>query len=359
MVSEAEQRFHPISAPPKSIRLLLSRFHSASGEIFRLLLLRQWPLFSIFAAMKQRNIMQALLAAWTLTIYGCAGKPSSENNNISEQAVTEKQSVMTDTQAVDSLTAPTTRMATDSVSLTDSVAVGGCAAVASVRGLYPAAGTSLLTDSVRAWIGESMATNMQDTRQSLFKPTAAELASGTALAKRYVEAMLEQARGDFAGIEERDNPTSYEYYCNFSPAFESDSLTTYAMGIYVYFGGAHGGALGLEQTFDNNTGIRLTADNVFIPDSIQRLTDLLRRELWEQYFKEDASEGETLRDVLMIDPDSLRLPSSAPAFLADGVAFCYQQYEIACYAAGMPACVIPYSELRPLMRPRVRGLLPE
>ncbi len=302
--------------------------------------------------------MQALLAAGTLTICGCAGKPATENNS-SEQAAAEKQTAVADRPTVDSLAAPVTRMATDSINLTDSVTVGGCKAVASVKGLYPTDRSSRLADSVRVWIGESMATNMQDTRESLFQPTAEELASGTALAKRYVEAMLEQARCDFSGIEEQEVSTSYEYSCSFSPSFESDSLTTYSMGIYVYFGGAHGGVLGLEQTFVNNTGLRLTADNVFIPDSIPRLTGLLRRELWEQYFKEGTSEGATLRDALLIDPDSLRLPSAAPAFLADGVAFCYQQYEIACYAAGMPSCIIPYSEIRPMIRPSVRPLLPK
>ncbi|MDE6438615.1 MAG: RsiV family protein, partial [Muribaculaceae bacterium] len=47
-----------------------------------------------------------------------------------------------------------------------------------------------------------------------------------------------------------------------------------------------------------------------------------------------------------------------PYFMKDGVVFLYQQYEIACYAAGMPACVIPYSALLPFMTPAARELVP-
>ncbi len=129
-------------------------------------------------------------------------------------------------------------------------------------------------------------------------------------------------------------------------------------------GGAHGGAVGLTQTFDRNSGVSLTYANSFLPSRRTELLELIRNGLWEQYFKDnfgdagnDGSEV-SLRDALLIDPDTLPLPACPPDFRSDGVAFSYQQYEIACYAAGMPSCVISYDSLEPLMTPWVRDLLP-
>ena len=34
---------------------------------------------------------------------------------------------------------------------------------------------------------------------------------------------------------------------------------------------------------------------------------------------------------------------------ADGIVFTYAQYEIACYAAGMPTFTIPYSDVQPFL----------
>lgn len=75
-----------------------------------------------------------------------------------------------------------------------------------------------------------------------------------------------------------------------------------------------------------------------------------------QYF--EVKTESQFKDALLINPDTLPLPASAPYFMPKGVNFDYQQYEIAPYAAGMPSCVLPYSVVKPMLTPEAAKLLP-
>jgi hypothetical protein len=68
-----------------------------------------------------------------------------------------------------------------------------------------------------------------------------------------------------------------------------------------------------------------------------------------------------LKDYLLYDAsvDNLPLPQFPPYFTADGLAFVYQQYEIAPYAAGMPSFTIPYDDIRPLLTDEAACLIPQ
>lgn len=75
----------------------------------------------------------------------------------------------------------------------------------------------------------------------------------------------------------------------------------------------------------------------------------------EQYF-EVRTESE-LRDILLLNNEPFPFPQNPPYFEENGVCFLYQQYEIAPYAAGMPACVIPFETLRPYFTDDVLQML--
>jgi hypothetical protein len=61
--------------------------------------------------------------------------------------------------------------------------------------------------------------------------------------------------------------------------------------------------------------------------------------------------------LTMENNDYFPLPQAAPYFTADGVVFIYQQYEIACYAAGLPNCVISYDLIEPFLTQAGRWLV--
>ena len=64
-----------------------------------------------------------------------------------------------------------------------------------------------------------------------------------------------------------------------------------------------------------------------------------------------------LNDFLLLDGDLIPLPSWQPFPSKDGLVFTYQQYEIAPYAAGMPAFTIPYEDIAPYVLVEVRPIL--
>ena len=77
-------------------------------------------------------------------------------------------------------------------------------------------------------------------------------------------------------------------------------------------------------------------------------------------FDEPVATDEQLKDMLISvdDINRIPLPSAPPTFSKKGLAFLYQQYEIAPYAAGMVNFDIPYDKIRPFLTPEAAALIP-
>lgn len=247
---------------------------------------------------------------------------------------------------------------TDSVSWSDSLTVGDCRADVEISGAYPSQGKQPLVDSIQYWLGARLSTNVMNAVPPLFTPTSEQLASGSKLAEASGQALLKSAATDFKGFAQDEMSINYEFSYIFGPQYTSDKVATYFFTGYGYMGGAHGSTLGDTQSFDAQTGAKLTYANVFGPDAEAKLIKRVRDGLWDQYFKDMAGEGTTLADMLLVNPDALTLPQTPPTFVENGIIFIYQQYEIAPYAAGMPQCMLPYSEMKPLMTEAASRLVP-
>ncbi len=126
---------------------------------------------------------------------------------------------------------------------------------------------------------------------------------------------------------------------------------------YIYMGGAHGGVTGAGYfTFDRRDGSLV--EDMVDPSQTDALQPLLARGLVSYYrgFGEEMTE-EQLPDRLQLLEDRIPLPAWTPYPTADGLTFVYQQYEIACYADGMPAFTVPYEDIGPFLTPHARDLL--
>ena len=53
------------------------------------------------------------------------------------------------------------------------------------------------------------------------------------------------------------------------------------------------------------------------------------------------------------------LPANEPWIETDSVVFCFQPYEIASFAAGMPLCKIALTDLKPYLSEKGKSLLNE
>lgn len=137
------------------------------------------------------------------------------------------------------------------------------------------------------------------------------------------------------------------------------AFVVYNAQAYCYYGGAHGGVIGSgDMTFDMGTGHKI---GCFIPeDATDRLQPLLRQGLL-RYYSEcgDTITDAELSDRLQILGTVIPLPERTPCpnAAADSLIFTYGQYEIACYADGMPSFTLSVQDLLPCLTPEARTLL--
>jgi len=294
------------------------------------------------SALKKTFILTAC-AALTLAIASCGkGKTAAGGNDAAEQT-----------------TSGVPEFKSDSIAWTDSVKSRTASALCVIKADYPTAGGAQLVDSIRQWIASRLTVDMLsiNTGAKIPVPAQAALSDGKALIADAGKAALASALPELQSLDslDREPGMMYEYRWNFSNSFDTDSVVTYLMTTYVYLGGAHGSSTTVGQTFRASDGTELTVSDLFRPDSLPAVRNLVKRGLMSQYFQ--VASAEELRAGLLIDPDTLPLPANPPYFEKDGVTFTYQQYEIAPYAAGMPECTLPYAELKPMMTPGAAALV--
>lgn len=133
------------------------------------------------------------------------------------------------------------------------------------------------------------------------------------------------------------DPMPYTYSWRISPIYFTNRYVTYTDSCYVYEGGAHGMSVFDAATFTLGDGKKWGYD-MFRTDKMDDLRRMVVDAVAKQYFKK-ADAAAMAPDVL-VPVDSIKLPKCPPYLTADGVAFTYQQYEIAPYSAGMPSCVL-------------------
>ena len=177
------------------------------------------------------------------------------------------------------------------------------------------------------------------------------LASGDSVAAFYGErkaAELDEAAKD---VESSAKPTLY-FSQSITVAAQTGSYVTYTDTCEQYLGGAHGISAMGGVTFRKSDGRRFGHEMLRNTDT-EAFRQLLKEGL-RQYFSEggaDATTDKLLAQMLLTEGsvDYLPLPKAVPYLMPDGVAFVYQPYEIAPYAAGSPSFTIPYDKARPFL----------
>ena len=177
-----------------------------------------------------------------------------------------------------------------------------------------------------------------------------------------VEYIGSSALGSLADLSSADDAGGYAitYECDADLQLvrETEDYAVFNVSAYFYTGGAHGSMLGAGPlTFSKKNGEEFSA---FLVDSaLESLQGALLKGL-RSYFEECGdtfgSDSEVLAQ-LFINDGIIPLPGYSLSPEEDGLRFLYQQYEVACYAAGMPTFVIPYSVLEPYLTPAARRLL--
>lgn len=151
----------------------------------------------------------------------------------------------------------------------------------------------------------------------------------------------ELERTDFAGFP-------YSYYASIRKIYETDRLVTYQTVITQYFGGAHPSTFASARTFRKSDGRRFGSE--IFNEKFNLRSEKLIKDGLKKYF-EVTTDDELRSCLLNIAPYyTIPMPQNPPYFTKDGIVLSYGQYEIAPYAAGMPGLVIPYDEVKSLLK---------
>ncbi len=266
--------------------------------------------------------------------------------------------------------------ATECYTFTDTLQVIGSQVDVSLRLAFPAsADTSALADSIRRFL----LTELVQAAQPYFgedEPSAIKLPEGIArtpavlldtvgrISMAYLTAYVDESARE--GLE----VTCTNDY-SAAPEHQTATFVTYSTQLYTYLGGAHGSTISAGHTFRRSDG-RHMGWNMVDTTRKAELTALIRDGL-KEYFAEGEDLSTPLTDAELLDrlllwddpdtpedelSDGIPLPHTAPWLTPTGVAFLYQQYEIAPYAVGMPNMTIPFEVIAPLLTAEGRSLLP-
>lgn len=146
---------------------------------------------------------------------------------------------------------------------------------------------------------------------------------------------------------------------NVSKTTDTLNFVVYDSQIYCYYGGAHGGITGTgSMTFSKETGSKV--EQFIKTDATASLQKLIRKGLI-QYYREayDTINDKELSERLQIEGTMIPQPQRTPCLNAtgDSLIFTYGQYEIACYADGMPSFILPVKDLTPYLTPEGKALI--
>lgn len=150
-------------------------------------------------------------------------------------------------------------------------------------------------------------------------------------------------------------PMNWDYSSSFAVEYNKHNIFSFSEATEGYTGGAHGFAHVLYYNLDATTGKKITLDDIFKEGYKEPI-----RKIGEKHFKEEQEipANQTVEDAGYFDgflgegkKNSFELNDN---FLIseDGLFFIYNQYEVCCYAQGMPSLTIPIDDIKHLIKPK-------
>ena len=158
---------------------------------------------------------------------------------------------------------------------------------------------------------------------------------------------LETQKNGF--FEEDGSEPHSDYEENYTLTEQTDKYVTYTNEGFMYTGGAHAMPWYNGTTFSKLDGSIVGYD---LFDNPEQLIGLIAENIEKQYFAKYEEE-----DGFIEYEEILILPDNEPWIETDSVVFCYQPYEIAPYAAGMPLCKIALTDLEPYLSTKGKSFL--
>ena len=126
--------------------------------------------------------------------------------------------------------------------------------------------------------------------------------------------------------------TTQEYQSKYSVVFADEKYISFRAEEYSYIGGAHGSNKITVGTIDRKTGRRMCLKDFVSLDKLQELTKILHAKVIKKLGGKENLQGEVL-------------PIENFCVVKGGLKFVYNEYEVACYAAGAIEVVVLFDEM--------------
>lgn len=138
---------------------------------------------------------------------------------------------------------------------------------------------------------------------------------------------------------------NWERQSNVNVLFNDNYFVTLAFSVYQYSGGAHGGYSENFLIIDTKNGKEVKLNDIFDKTS---LSTLQKRILKKAYAYTNSENATSLEDAGYL-VDKIDVTENI-SLNSRGITFVYQQYEIAPYAAGMPAFFFTWEEIKDIIK---------
>lgn len=222
---------------------------------------------------------------------------------------------------------------------------------------YP---TQIYPDSICTSIQHDLKTHLFGEAYAAMEPQHAVEAYNAMLKTEYRNNNLPLLNDWLAALAE-DAELRQEAEDGYAPIFcEEQFLAGTVMGIvgnilsygierYIYLGGPHGNNYRRFINYDLTTGAKLTEKEIFEENVEEQLTELLLKNMVKQ-----NDEIDLIKDLELAGYNIDEIHPNDNFYLAEeGITYVFNPYDIAPYSLGETEILIPWEELKPLLRPFV------
>ena len=150
--------------------------------------------------------------------------------------------------------------------------------------------------------------------------------------KCYVSSISQMLRDEPADMLVGSSMTTEEYQSKYSVVFADEKYISFRAEEYSYTGGAHGSNKITVGTIDRKTGRRMCLKDFVSADKLPELTKILHVKVIKKLGGKENLQGEVL-------------PIENFCVVKRGLKFVYNEYEVACYAAGAIEVVVSFNEM--------------
>ena len=173
-------------------------------------------------------------------------------------------------------------------------------------------------------------------------------------AEKVFNADIEKLIGDFAQPDKGDTSDSYSFYADTTLTYVSPRLISAQTVTSTFNGGPHPMIQSTSSNIDVAAGGEATFANMLDKKAAQEVFDSCAKQVLKQKKETEGADADLSADAIKNLNETVASVSSDLAlwsFYADKAVITYDQDVVGAHGEGAFDCTIPYTQLRPLVKP--------